>query len=277
LILFFVHAIFEALFDDESIKGEVMNGKHLRHVVLGTMFLLFLMNLGPLAYGQEIDCLKCHAKLKAEKVLHPAVDMGCATCHSGIDASKVPHKKTNKIDKGLSSEQPDLCYGCHDKAAFGKKNVHAAVSMGCTGCHNPHSSKNAKLLKAEAPDLCYTCHDKKAFTQKTVHMPVAGGMCLSCHSPHASDQMALLLKNPVETCLECHPDVVKKPHAIAGFAAKGHPVTAEEIAGKRKKTASPDKFFYCASCHNPHSTDVPRLFRFNAKTSMELCTNCHKY
>ena len=264
-----------------------MNRKELRKLITGIVIVFLSMNLGPLAFGQEVDCLKCHGKLKAEKVIHPAVDMGCATCHSGIDATKVPHKKTNKIEKGLSSGQPDLCYGCHDKSAFGKKNVHAAVSMGCTGCHDPHSSKNAKLLKAETAELCYTCHDKKAFTQKTVHMPVAGGMCLSCHSPHSSDQMALLLKKPYDICIECHAEVVKKPHVLAGRGtpSAGHPLSPEKIKSngggsirvERKDPVNPDKPFYCASCHNPHSTEVPRLLRYNAKSAMEICVNCHKF
>lgn len=248
------------------------------------------------ASAQEIDCLKCHAKLKSEKVVHAAMDMGCLTCHTGIDANKVPHKKTNAINKGLSAEQPELCYGCHDKALFSKNNVHAAVGMGCTGCHNPHSSRNARLLTAEPPALCVTCHDKAEFNKKNAHSPVAAGMCLSCHSPHASDEMALLLKKPVEVCLECHPDVPNKPHAIAGFSSRSHPVGMPEpvvVPRKSKKKnqepapepkpapevtdpARPGKVFYCGSCHNPHSSNSPKLFRYKALSTMELCVNCHK-
>lgn len=262
---------------------------HSQAYVLGMLVcFLFLITPGSPVLGQEVDCLKCHGKLKADKVVHAAMDMGCATCHGGIDAAKVPHKQTNKIAKGLTSEQPDLCYGCHDKSAFAKQNVHAAVGMGCTGCHNPHSSKNAKLLKAEPLDLCYTCHDKKAFTKKTVHAPVAGGMCLGCHSPHASDEMALLLKKPLDVCLECHAEVPKKPHAVAGITASSHPLEPTskrktkqkgewvEVTIKHKDPARPDKPFYCGSCHDPHSTDSPYLFRFNAKSTMALCGNCHK-
>lgn len=252
-----------------------------------TLFLLLMLPVS-FSFAQEIDCLKCHAKLKAEKVVHAALDMGCAACHGGIDAVRVPHKKTNKIAKGLTSGQPDLCFGCHDKAAFEKKNVHAAVSMGCTGCHNPHSSKNPKLLKAEAPGLCFACHDKKSFTKKTVHAPVAGGACLTCHGAHASDEMALLVKGPDAICLDCHEQAAKLPHAVAGFAAAGHPLTTtktvrvyegkklKEITIERKDPSRPEKPFYCASCHNPHSTETPRLLRFNAKTGMDLCVHCHK-
>jgi predicted CXXCH cytochrome family protein len=266
--------------------------KHVVPVCFGSFIAMIFLVISSAVFGAEIDCLKCHAKLKAGKVLHAAVDMGCATCHGGIDAAKVPHKKTNLIARGLNSEQPDLCYGCHDRKNFEKKNVHAAVGMGCTGCHDPHSSKNAKLLKAEAPDLCFTCHDKKLFTGKTVHMPVAGGMCLSCHSPHASDEIALLLKKPAEVCLECHAGYDTKVHGITGFGDKIHPV----LSIKRKKIfkksgketvqetltieltdpSRPGKPFYCAGCHEPHRSSGPRLLRFNAKSGMEMCIHCHK-
>lgn len=255
--------------------------------------LLFMLVLPVFALAAEVDCLMCHEDLKKAKVVHAAVDMGCPSCHTGIDATDVPHKKTNKIAKGLSAEQPDLCYGCHDKGLFMKKTVHAAVGMGCTGCHNPHASKNAKLLISEAPDLCMTCHDKAGFSKKNVHVPVAGGMCLSCHSPHSTDQPELLLKKPIDVCLECHPTIPKKPHAIAGFGAKGHPLGFTIVAIKKKskkdadKTpekeerilmdpARKDKAFSCVSCHNPHSSDFPSLFRYKASTAMELCIACHK-
>jgi predicted CXXCH cytochrome family protein len=266
----------------------------------------------------EINCLKCHSKLAKEKFQHPAIAMGCPTCHTDLDASTVPHKKTGKIDKGLSAEQPELCYGCHDKSLFSKKTVHAAVGMGCTGCHNPHSSKNekllianqpdlcygchdkslfakknvhpavdmgctgchnphstdtAKLLKSEPPDLCFACHDKAEFSRKNVHAPVAGGMCLACHTPHSSENMALLLQEPIKVCLECHGDVEKKPHAIRGIAGAGHPLGKKD----KKDPKRPDKKFYCGSCHNPHSSDSMRLFRYPAKAIMGICVNCHKF
>lgn len=246
----------------------------------GTRFPVFLFAVltlaaagsGAPAFSAEVDCLTCHKQLTQEKNVHAAVQMGCPTCHTAIDASTVPHKKTGKTAKGLSVDQPDLCYGCHDKALFAKKNVHAAVGMGCTGCHNPHSSKNPKLLTAEVPGLCFTCHDKAAFSRKYVHAPVAGGMCLSCHNPHSSDAMALLTKAPEQVCLDCHAAVPKKPHAVAGFTSRGHPVGSSY----KKDPKRPDKPFYCGSCHDPHSADSPQLFRYGAKSSMGLCTQCHK-
>lgn len=206
--------------------------------------------------------------------------MGCPTCHTGIDASKVPHKNSGTIAKGLSAEQPDLCYGCHDKAQFTKKNVHAAVGMGCTSCHNPHSSKNDKLLSSAAPGLCFGCHDKPAFSKKVVHAPVSGGMCLSCHNPHSSDQTALLLKRPYDVCLGCHADIPSKRHAISGIHPLGELKTIKKGATTEiievQDPSRPGKAFYCGSCHEPHSAEVRRLLRFKAASTMELCVNCHK-
>ena len=253
------------------------------------MALFFFSSNAPAA---DIDCLKCHSKLTKGPVLHAAVSMGCNTCHTAIDAKTVPHKKSGAVAHGLSSEQPDLCYGCHAKAAFEKTVVHAALGMGCTSCHNPHSSKNGKLLLSEAPELCFTCHDKTLFSKKTIHSPVAGGMCLTCHVPHASDEVALLANKPYDLCLTCHSEIAEKPHAVSGFTGASHPLGPNK-AGKRKskKNASsepsetsntimdpsrPGRTFYCGSCHEPHSTESPRLFRFNAKSSMGLCGNCHK-
>lgn len=247
-----------------------------------TLFVLFfvaVMVLGlrvATATAQD-DCLSCHEDLKKAKHTHQALEMGCATCHTAIDASDMPHKVKNKIAKGLSAEQPELCYTCHNKAKFVMSNVHAAVGMGCSSCHNPHSSKNAKLLIAAEPALCYNCHDKAEFNKKNVHTAVGMG-CTTCHVPHSSDTMALVKKDPLKLCLECHPDIRKRPHAIKGFGTKeGHPLGDPNREGKvPNDPARPGKKFYCGSCHYPHSSDTAKLFRFKANSSFELCMNCHQ-
>jgi len=250
-----------------------------------TALFLFCSN----ASAIELDCQQCHQKLIKGTVVHAAVSMGCTTCHTGIDAHTVPHKKSGTVARGLSAEQPDLCYGCHDKAAFEKTVVHAALGMGCTSCHNPHSSNTPKLLLSEAPDLCFTCHDKTVFSKKTIHAPVAGGMCLTCHVPHSSNEVALLANKPYDLCVTCHSEITEKPHAVSGFSSAGHALGAKK--GKKGKAKSglasgstntlmdparPGRAFYCGSCHEPHSTESPRLFRYNAKSSISLCSNCHK-
>jgi predicted CXXCH cytochrome family protein len=34
--------------------------------------------------------------------------------------------------------------------------------------------------------------------------------------------------------------------------------------------------FTCTSCHDPHSSNSLKLFRFRAKTPRDICVNCHK-
>jgi len=271
-----------------------------RAVALLTSCIMALFFFSTHASAADIDCLKCHSKLTKGSVVHAAVSMGCTTCHTAIDAKTVPHKKSGAVAHGLSAEQPELCYGCHDKKAFEKKYVHAALGMGCTSCHNPHSSNTAKLLLSDAPDLCFTCHDKALFSKKTPHAPVAGGMCLTCHVAHSSDEVALLANSPYDLCLTCHGEIAEKPHALGGFGKYGHPLgpikmlKPVKVKKKKKKAveeldsapsttpiiimdpARPGREFYCGSCHEPHSADSPKLFRFPAKDGMDICKNCHK-
>ncbi len=292
-----------------------------KKVIIATLLTvaiaLILSINGRVAFSEE-DCLTCHEQLSKEKVVHPALSMGCPTCHSAIDAKEIPHKKTNKIARGLSSEQPDLCYNCHDKGMFTKKTVHPPLGMGCTACHNPHSSKNARLLNSEPPELCYNCHDRKKFEGKIVHSPVAGGMCTACHNPHSTDSPRLLVSEAPDLCYNCHDRTAfaKKnihppvaggmclnchvPHAskyttltvkavngvcttchtgeaiksgfhvVRGFRSIGHPMTGQ-VDPKRE-----GKRFNCASCHDPHSSEYNRLFRYKAQAPFELCLHCHE-
>src|SRR3990172_8872292 len=170
------------------------------YILLGTGFLsffIFLFMLGGPAYSREVDCIGCHETLSSGKVVHQALSMGCPTCHSAIDANKIPHKTTNNRAKGLSSKALDLCYDCHDKAQFMKKTTHAALVLGCSSCHNPHSSMDSKLLVSSMPGLCFTCHEKDSVTGKnSAHPQVAGVLCTSCHNPHSTDTPQLLSFQP---------------------------------------------------------------------------------
>ena len=255
---------------------KINNGSFRIVCCLVVSLLIVMFCVAALPAAEKSPCLRCHKKLVKGKVVHQALESGCEACHSAINAKTVPHKRTNTLPRGLSSEQPELCYACHDQTQFSKKNVHPAIVMGCTTCHNPHSSRNAKLVTTKIPELCFSCHDKTAFTGKVVHPPVAAGECLSCHSPHASNEIALLQKKPVAVCLDCHPDAVHGQHS----PSRQPPVTEqarEDVSGPElQDPARPGRPFYCGSCHNPHSAANATLLRFDAKTTKELCVHCHK-
>lgn len=243
--------------------------------VLACWVALFFV---PAVLGAEEECGACHADLAGKPVKHQALGMGCAACHTALDTTSVPHRSTGAVAKGLSGLQPELCYGCHDRSSFAKKNVHAAALIGCTSCHDPHSSKNRKLLKAAVPDVCFSCHDRSLFRKKYRHGPVEAGLCLTCHLPHASDEkVALLVKRPVEVCLSCHRSVTEQRHLVAGFGG-GHPIGLPQTGKKWKKLKDPlrpGKPFSCASCHDPHSADNRFMIRFAAASPMETCRYCH--
>ena len=247
-----------------------------------SLCLAIFVAAAAVAAPTEVDCTKCHTRLVVRmKIVHAPLQRGCPYCHTGIaDARKVPHKKTGAVTKGLSAEQPELCYECHDRRVFSKKVVHAAVGMGCTGCHNPHAGNNEKLLVAVVPDLCFNCHDKGEFTKSKKHSPVKAGRCLVCHDPHSSDNPGILVKSLYEICLACHGQVKKSLHTGGVFGKAGHPLGGERSMKGAVKEPVKDpkrkgKIFSCASCHNPHSSDEIKLFRYPAKTPSQLCSSCH--
>jgi len=169
------------------------------------------------------------------------------------------------------------CLECHKDLTKGKV-VHAAVQMGCEGCHSgvdasvtPHKFAGKKGLSADIPDLCYQCHSKDGFTKKSKHAPVAGGMCLSCHSPHSSPNDSLLIKDAYKLCSECHGDILNKPHVVFGSPPRAHVLVGREDPKREGKP------FDCTSCHVPHSSAWGKLFRYEAENAGSLCKNCHEF
>lgn len=183
----------------------------------------------------------------------------------------------------LPAQAQDVdCAKCHADLSQ-KKVVHAALQMGCKTCHSeldaaavPHKSKGKapKGLAAGVPALCNNCHEAKMFQGKLVHAPVATGMCVECHNPHSSDNVGLLSKEPAALCLDCHGDVRKKPHMIVGFSGGGHPLGDAKKPKMVEDPLRPGKPFYCAACHEPHASELPRLARFSK--GMSQCQKCHK-
>ena len=89
------------------------------------------------------------------------------------------------------------CLECHAEKAKGK-NVHTAISTGCTSCHEIRVNKDVtrvKLITTTPAALCFSCHADKspAEIKGTIHQPAVRD-CLKCHDPHASDNKYQLLK-----------------------------------------------------------------------------------
>ena len=89
-----------------------------------------------------------------------------------------------------------------------------------------------------------------------------------------SDEMALLMKKPVAVCLQCHPDADHGQHSSRQPPVSEQATRSTDELGLQDPMR-PDKPFYCGSCHNPHSSDGPLLFNFNARSLQDLCQRCH--
>ncbi len=247
--------------------------------------LYFLLNLQALA-AEGNPCLTCHGDLKAQKTIHQPLAMGCEACHKAVEGKNHPEKGSMVLIQGM----PALCYSCHDESKFKGSSIHKPISIGiCKACHNPHSSNFKNLLRSELPELCYFCHDKGKFTKKYNHKVINVIGCVTCHNPHASNNPSLLY-NPVnEVCVTCHKAQSSGLHIVSLPARQVHPIKGVKDISTLKMIKVPDpknpkvqveipdpnvpgKELSCASCHNPHSSDYPKLF-----LQQRICLRCHKY
>jgi predicted CXXCH cytochrome family protein len=218
-----------------------------RGLGVAAILVCALVPLGGRARAED-GCVteKCHPTVLTGSTSH-AVAETCDSCHT---STETPHPQKGKKTFKLSEEEPDLCYGCHDK--FGeKKTIHSPVEQGmCTSCHNPHSSNQEHLLTDPPKELCVGCHEDHT-KAKEPHGPVSAGDCLACHEPHETDTKALLKKEDDELCFGCHKDMAEVPNK---------PFVHTALSGG------------CTSCHNPHGTDHRKLLSADGR---DACFECH--
>jgi predicted CXXCH cytochrome family protein len=166
----------------------------------------------------------------------------CTGCHS-------PHASNSK--KLLKTDQPELCYNCHDKAKFTKKYVHGIIAKGgCTACHTPHISNYSALLNNNPTEGCVTCHLPQAKGQHVTAAIIGGG------------------------------GSKRKFHPVSGVTDPRFPGTKKKIPDPNKPgheievydPEHPGKLMTCTSCHDPHSSDYRHLF-----PAANVCQLCHQY
>ncbi len=257
-------------------------------------------------------CLSCHtaarpgsAKTSVDRgaFAHAPLDGGCEGCHAG------PHGGVRA--KLLTSDLPDLCYRCHARKDA-KKNVHAALRMNaCTDCHAAHRSDVRPLLKDSAERLCAGCHDAAGLaTGPYVHAAATEGSCTACHDSHSTDEPKLIRSSSSAVCLSCHDAKAptgkgtarpqaridrsrkrvhmaldrecKSCHDTGHSSSRPHLLRAPVVELCLRCHTRNDGGPYvhgavlvgeCEGCHDPHSSDLPRLARTAVPEA--TCFTCH--
>jgi predicted CXXCH cytochrome family protein len=177
-------------------------------------------------------------------------------------------------DRSPAAPKESSCYTCH-KGLVQFKQVHGPAALwNCLACHDARSSPVRYTTPIPVRNLCYGCHKEQKeyfFSSQYQHGPTATGMCTICHNPHASDFEFWLKKEPWDLCTTCHADKASGRHVLAwGPTGDTHPTRG------RPDPMKPEREFSCRSCHNPHASNAPKLWNFNAVTTYQLCWTCHQ-
>lgn len=106
--------------------------------------------------GSPETCFQCHLDKRGEFSLphaHPVTsgDMSCSDCHD-------PHEGPAAPGGAQLASVTGTCVQCHTAQRGPFVFEHEASREGCTACHNPHGTVNAKMLKARNQALCLQCH-----------------------------------------------------------------------------------------------------------------------
>ncbi len=129
-------------------------------------------------------CFQCHTDQKASfgMPFHHPVNEGAVSCSDCHDV----HGTFQPNNLKATADQNAVCTKCHAETRGPFVYEHAAVrAEGCTGCHTPHGSQNARMLNMPSINtLCNQCHSRVA--NHTVTGMGAGSdelnPCTSCHT-----------------------------------------------------------------------------------------------
>ena len=123
--------------------------------------------------------------------------------------------------------------------------------------------------------VCLSCHDH-VMNGKVKH-PIAEKLCTACHVYHGDNPAGpiQLTAEVGKLCLVCHRILPVSHDSGPGRRGFGGP---HPTCGGNDPLY-PKRSFNCISCHNPHSSDQPGLFRYPVSSGApqygQACRVCH--
>lgn len=215
-----------------------------------------------------------------EYSFHTKDQTPCAACHT-LNPTESDIKPVSEgsfpAKTSSNSEMPVItstCYSCH-KPLIAYKYVHGPASVwNCLNCHDPQAKVKYSVKKPDTV-LCFRCHMEEKINweaKKFMHGPVSAEKCSICHSPHASNNPFNLLRPAWTLCTSCHVDngISNGRHVLKSLISEsGHPTCGKPDPLRKDRELS------CASCHNPHASNVKYLFMSGVDSEADLCVKCH--
>jgi DmsE family decaheme c-type cytochrome len=196
------------------------------------------------------ECLSCHEADKRRMHFaiaeHNKAGVECRDCHG----NHTPKIKTLNAGMEKGGKTTALCATCHQDvlAKFSMTSHHPVKEGGatCTGCHDPHASKQATLGAATAQ--CTSCHQAVRGPHVFEHAPVVEG-CTNCHDPHGAPNKRLLSVAQPMQCLQCHA-IAGNRHGQGGLANNTAAISGAVLRD-------------CVSCHSAvHGSSTDQHLRF---------------
>jgi len=134
--------------------------------------------------SQPTLCFQCHADQRSQfnMPFHHKVNEGLVKCNDCHDV----HGTFNSSNLKSTADQSAVCTKCHTDVRGPFVYEHTPVKAeGCTSCHSPHGSQNARMLNMPSINmLCNQCHS--AVAAGAVHGQGQGSSdsvpCTSCHT-----------------------------------------------------------------------------------------------
>lgn len=216
-------------------------------------------------YIGDEACIACHEDVMADfkstshgSLAQHQLPQGVQTCESCHGPGSV-HAESGEVSDILAFARLSqdaataACMTCHYENSYATFAVgeHARADVGCTSCHDVHSTREQNLLKRD-PDLCFSCHhDIAGKMSLPSRHPVRDGKmnCSDCHDVHSGVGSIKSAETANDLCFTCHTD-------------KQGPYQFEHAAVVEG----------CNTCHDPHGTVVNNLL---LKGEPYLCLQCH--